>query len=110
MKPFLRFSAKRFFRRALSPTSSSEIRPRPAKAEGRPEDAIVRYRAALPGLAASDTHLFEHAVKDRLGRLIGGDEGAALQADVRRWLASESVREPETMLGMLLPGPLRMGV
>jgi serine/threonine protein kinase len=78
-----------------------------AEAEGRPEDAIVRYRAALPGLAATDTHLFEHAVRDRLGRLIGGDEGAALQTEVRKWLAAESVRDPETMLGMLLPGPHR---
>ncbi|HEU4732713.1 MAG TPA: hypothetical protein VFT22_32680, partial [Kofleriaceae bacterium] len=77
-----------------------------AEAEGRPEDAIVRYRAALPGLSA-DIHLFENAVRDRLGRLIGGDEGAQLQADVRRWLAEEQVRDPETMLAMLLPGPQR---
>jgi hypothetical protein len=75
------------------------------EAEGRPEAAIARYRAALPGLGQTDTHLFEHAVRDRLGRLIGGDEGAALQRGVRRWLEAESVRDPETMLGMLLPGP-----
>jgi tetratricopeptide (TPR) repeat protein len=78
-----------------------------AEAEGRPDEAIARYRAALPGLARTETHLFEHAVRDRLGRLIGGDEGAALQHDVRSWLAAESVREPETILGMLLPGPVQ---
>jgi len=76
-----------------------------AEAEGRPDEAIARYRTALPGLARTDTHLFEHAVQYRLGRLIGGDEGAALQSGVRRWLEAESVREPETMLGMLLPAP-----
>lgn len=76
-----------------------------AEAEGRPEAAIALYRAALPGLGATDTHLFEHAVRDRLGRLIGGDEGVALRSHVRRWLEDESVRDPETMLGMLLPGP-----
>jgi len=76
-----------------------------AEAEGRPDEAIARYRAALPGLGATDTHLFEYAVHYRLGRLIGGDEGAALQGGVRRWLEAESVREPETMLGMLLPAP-----
>jgi hypothetical protein len=76
-----------------------------AEAEGRPEDAIARYRAAIPGLDQHDTHLYAHAARDRLGRLIGGDEGAALRADVRAWLDAESVREPETILGMLLPGP-----
>jgi hypothetical protein len=76
-----------------------------AEAEGRPEHAVVQYRAALPGLDAGGIHLLAHAVRDRLGRLLGGDEGRSLRADVRRWLDGESVREPETMLGMLLPGP-----
>jgi hypothetical protein len=76
-----------------------------AEVEGRPEEAIARYRAALPGLGETETHLFEHAVHDRLGRLIGGDEGATLRRNVHRWLTDESVREPDTMLGMLLPGP-----
>jgi len=76
-----------------------------AEAEGRPDDAITQYRAALPGLTRTDTHLFAHATRDRLGRLIGGDEGAALRDGVQRWLDEQGVRDPETMLGMLLPGP-----
>lgn len=76
-----------------------------AEAEGRPEYAIAQYRAALPGLDEHDTHLFAHAARDRLGRLIGGAEGAALRAEARSWLYAESVREPDTMLEMLLPGP-----
>ena len=76
-----------------------------AEAEGRPDDALARYRAALPGLDATDTHLFAHATRDRIGRLTGGAEGATLRAGVRGWLEGEAVREPETMLGMLLPGP-----
>jgi hypothetical protein len=76
-----------------------------AEAEGRPDDAIARYRAALPGLEQTETLLFAHAARDRLGRLIGGDEGTALCSGVRRWLEGEAVRDPETMLGMLLPGP-----
>lgn len=74
-----------------------------AEVEGRPELALGHYRAALPGLLATDTHLFAHAVRDRIGALTGGSEGAALRAEVRAWLAREAVREPETMLGMLLP-------
>ncbi|HEX7841046.1 MAG TPA: hypothetical protein VF469_26395, partial [Kofleriaceae bacterium] len=77
-----------------------------AEAEGRPDDAIARYRAAIPGLDQHETHLFAHAARDRLGRLIGGDEGAALRTEVRSWLEGESVRDPDTMLHMLLPGPL----
>ena len=76
-----------------------------AEAGGRPEDAIARYRAALPGLDACDAYLFSRAVRDRLGRLVGGDEGAGLRAEVGAWLAREGVREPATMLGMVLPGP-----
>jgi hypothetical protein len=77
-----------------------------AEAEGRPEYAIAQYRAALPGLDEHDTHLFAHAARDRLGRLIGGAEGAALRAEARSWLYAESVRDPDTMLEMLLPGPI----
>ncbi len=76
-----------------------------AEIEGRPAAAIACYRAAAPGLDAHDTHLFAHAVRDRLGRLVGGDEGAALRAGVRAWLDGEAVREPDNMLAMLLPGP-----
>ena len=76
-----------------------------ADADGRPEEAIARYRAAIPGLDRHDTHLYANAARDRLGRLIGGDEGAALRAGVRAWLDRESVREPDTILDMLLPGP-----
>ncbi|HMG55493.1 MAG TPA: hypothetical protein VK601_18475, partial [Kofleriaceae bacterium] len=77
-----------------------------AEAEHRPEDAIALYRVALPGLDQHDTHLFAHAARHRLGGLIGGGEGAALRAEARTWLDGEGVREPGTMLDMLLPGPL----
>ncbi|HEY0482042.1 MAG TPA: hypothetical protein VGD37_31200, partial [Kofleriaceae bacterium] len=76
-----------------------------AETEGRPDLAIARYRAAVPGLDRHETHLFAHAARDRIGRLVGGTEGAALRADVRSWLEGESVRDPDTMLHMLLPGP-----
>jgi hypothetical protein len=76
-----------------------------AEAEDHPEKAIARYRAALPGLIQADTHLLANAARHRLGCLIGGDEGAALRGGVRRWLEAEFVREPETMLDMLMPPP-----
>jgi hypothetical protein len=76
-----------------------------AEAEGQPGEAIALYHSALPGLVTTDTHLFAHATRDRLGRLIGGDAGAALRGGVRRWLDEQAVRDPDTMLAMLLPGP-----
>jgi hypothetical protein len=75
-----------------------------AEAEGRADHAIARYRAALPGLERTETLLFARAAQHRLGCLIGGDEGAELRAGARRWLEGEAVRDPDTMLGMLLPG------
>jgi len=76
-----------------------------AEVEGNPEAAVAHYRVAQAALDTHDTHLFAHATRDRLGRLIGGDEGSALRGDVRRWLEQENVRDPDTMLAMLLPGP-----
>ncbi|HET9624107.1 MAG TPA: hypothetical protein VFP84_22195, partial [Kofleriaceae bacterium] len=76
-----------------------------AESERRTDHAVACYRAALPGLAETDTHLFEHATRYRLGRLVGGSEGAELVRGAYDWLAGENVRAPETLLAMLLPGP-----
>lgn len=76
-----------------------------AEARGEREDAVHCYRSALSGLERADAHLFAHAARYRVGKIIGGDEGAALCADVRAWLDREGVREPERMLDMMLPAP-----
>ncbi len=74
-----------------------------AEASGDRDTALARYRAALAGLESADAHLFAHAARYRVGRIVGGDEGTALCADVRAWLTREGVREPERMLAMMLP-------
>jgi serine/threonine protein kinase len=76
-----------------------------AELEGKDAAAIAHYQTCLPQLLACDTHLFAHAVRDRLGRLVGGDAGAAMRGEVRTWLTGQDVRAPDTMLAMLLPGP-----
>jgi hypothetical protein len=76
-----------------------------AEVAGDPSTAVERYRAALPGLDACDTHLFAHGVRARLGALLGGDEGRALASSARAWLDREGVRDPDAVLHMLLPGP-----
>ncbi len=74
-----------------------------AEASGDRDTALARYRGALAGLERADAHLFVHAARHRVGRIVGGDEGAALCGDVRAWLAREGVREPHRMLTMMLP-------
>jgi serine/threonine protein kinase len=76
-----------------------------AEIEGNLEAAAGHYRTAITGLEDRETMLFAHAVRARLGRLVQGDEGAAMIATARGWLDAEGVREPETMLHMLMPGP-----
>ena len=60
---------------------------------------------ALANLERADAHLFVHAARYRVGKLVGGDEGAALCADVHAWLAREGVRAPDRMLDMMLAAP-----
>jgi hypothetical protein len=67
--------------------------------------ALRRYQSSLPELERSGAVLFLQAVRYRIGKLQGGDEGAALCTEIKTWLAREGVRDPDRMLAMLLPGP-----
>ena len=78
-----------------------------AEATGNPEAALALYRSALPGLERAEAHMFAHAARYRVGKLIGGDEGAQLCAEVHGWLKREGVRAPDRMLEMMLPAPRR---
>jgi hypothetical protein len=74
-----------------------------AALERRDDDAAALWRAALPKLEALDYHLYAHATRYRLSELIGGTDGAAMRAVADDWLAAQGVREPATMMRMLLP-------
>lgn len=78
-----------------------------AELEADRDRAATGYREALAELERTETHLFAQAVRNRLGVLVGGDEGAALCAAAHHWMARQGVREPATMLDMLLPGATR---
>ncbi len=79
-----------------------------AEIAGDLDTAVAHYRAALPRLESTDMFLYAHVVRDRLGTLVGGSEGAELRATTATWLAREGVREPDRMLAMLLPRPSSM--
>jgi serine/threonine protein kinase len=88
----------------LNPPVAAMFEGAIAELEGRTAAARASYDVAIAGLEKHETFLFAHAVRDRVGRMIGGDEGAAACATVRRWLDGEGVRDPDAMLAMLLPG------
>ncbi|MFT3697936.1 MAG: protein kinase [Kofleriaceae bacterium] len=75
-----------------------------AELEGRDDLAMAAYRAASDGMEASEASLFGHAIRMRLGRLVGGDEGERLRNTTHAWLIDQGARDPETMISMLLPG------
>jgi hypothetical protein len=89
---------------AIAPHSGLVFDGLIAELEGNTDGAVARYRACLPGLEACDTHLYAKAVRARLGKLVGGDEGKSLVTGARAWLAGEGARDPDAMLAMLLPG------
>jgi hypothetical protein len=75
-----------------------------SEVEGHTDEAVAQYRACLTQLDASDAFLYTHAVRYRLGGLVGGDEGAALRAASVEHFRNEGTRDPEKMLRMLIPG------
>jgi hypothetical protein len=44
------------------------------------------------------------AARRRLGRLVGGDEGATLVGAADAWMHAQDVRRPERMTAVLTPG------
>jgi len=73
-----------------------------AELEGHPAAAIAEYQAGLANADPADSGLYYAAVQYRLGGLLGDD---ALRASVIERFTAEGVRDPDTMLAMLLPGP-----
>ena len=75
-----------------------------AELEGNVDAAVAELRRTLPLLDAIDLNLFGHAARRRLGRLVGGDEGAALVAAADRALAGQGVARPDKLAAMIAPG------
>jgi serine/threonine protein kinase/energy-coupling factor transporter ATP-binding protein EcfA2 len=57
---------------------------------------------ALDGFRIAEMHLYAACAEEQLGRLIGGDEGAARRAGASQVL--KSLRQPERVLAALAPG------
>ncbi len=75
-----------------------------AQLAGDTAQAIDGLRAALSALHELETRLYENAVRSRLGQLVGGDEGAALEQQAQAWFTEQGVQNPARIIVMLVPG------
>jgi hypothetical protein len=78
-----------------------------ANAEGDRAAATAALRAAIDRAEAADMSLHGWAARYKLGCLLGGEEGDALQRQAESAMTAEGVRAPERSAGMLVPGQWR---
>ena len=70
-------------------------------------DAIALLRQAIELAAAHDMAQHLAAARDRLGALVGGDEGAALRAAAAAYATAEGIVDPARMFEILAPAIVR---
>jgi tetratricopeptide (TPR) repeat protein len=80
------------------------VRAGVAATEGDHARALVLVSDAQRHLAAADMALHAAAAGHRRGLLLGGDEGRAVRAAAEAWMAAQSIRNPDRMAAMLVPG------
>ena len=80
------------------------IRATIAHQEGRTRDAADGLADAIDGFDAADMRLYAAVARRRLGTLVGGDRGRALERDVEAWMAAEDIRNPAAITRLIAPG------
>lgn len=60
--------------------------------------------AAVRNFEKAEMPLFAASARRRLGKLIGGDEGARLVVDADAWMRGQLVKTPERLVDVLTPG------
>lgn len=66
--------------------------------------AASLLRSAVAGFERAEMALYAAAARRCLGRVVGGDEGAALVRAADEWMKEETVKNPQRMAAMLAPG------
>ena len=92
-------------RMAWAEPHASLLRSSIAAAKGDDRAAVRCARAALRGDERADMGLYAATARRRLGELVGGDEGRALEKASAAWMTEQGIRRPERMTAMLAPGP-----
>src|SRR5262249_38486501 len=75
-----------------------------AALDGRAEAAVRPLRDAIANFDALEHALYAAVARCRLGAIIGGDEGAQLQAQGQRFMRDADVRAPQRLLHVFSPG------
>ena len=75
-----------------------------AAKEGRMEEAVETLRQVQGPLLERHMPQYAMAAKWHAGRLIGGDQGAALMREAEKWADEEAVRNWPALAHMLAPG------
>ena len=70
-------------------------------------DPVRELRQAVAVAAEHDMAIQRAAAQTRLAELCGGAEGAALRADVARYVADHGIVEPERFFAIAAPGRAR---
>jgi hypothetical protein len=69
------------------------------------QDGAVRWlEQAVAHAEASDMRLHAAVARKRLGRLLGGDAGVALQAAADAWMAEQELADRDRMAQLVAPG------
>jgi hypothetical protein len=108
-KPLLaeaRAAAKRIDKETISYATAAAAALRAAAAHLDGDDATAQVLLARAALAFDEVDMAMHAAiaRGRRGRLVGGDEGAALVATMDAWMRRQNVSNPDRFARMILPG------
>jgi len=80
------------------------IRAAIAVQKGDPESACEHLRQTIAIAGLCQMGFVQAAAQQRLGELLGGDEGAALEASCAEWSSREAIARPDRMLEIAAPG------
>jgi len=75
-----------------------------AYAAGDHDAAVSELRAAIGRFESTGMALHAAAARRRLGAVVGGDEGRALEATAETWMARAGVENVDGLVRMLAPG------
>jgi hypothetical protein len=75
-----------------------------AQVRGDDVSAVEHLRASVEALQRADASLHLAVARRYLGKLVAGDEGAALVAKAEGWLSAEGVRNLPAMSRCIVPG------
>ena len=75
-----------------------------ANLRGDADKSVALLSAAVEGLEIAEMGLYAAAARHRLGQTLGGDRGQALIAEADAWMLKQTIKNPERLTRMLVPG------